>query len=76
MIHEMAHVVGIGSADAAEQYYVIFDCDSPGEFGSADAWANYVNCLSDQTPDKPPQITAPRAGKGGKPPANKPDTTK
>jgi hypothetical protein len=76
MIHEMAHVVGIGNADAAEQYYVIFDCDSPGEFGSADAWANYVNCLSDQTPDKPPQITAPRAGKGGKPPANKPDTTK
>jgi hypothetical protein len=76
MIHEMAHIAGIGKADAAEQYYVIFDCDSPGEFGSANAWANYVNCLSGQTPDKPPVLTAPGARKGGKPPAHKPDSPK
>jgi hypothetical protein len=61
LIHEMAHVKGIGKADVAEQYYPIFDCDSKGAFEAADAWANYVHCLSGQQPDKPPVIT----GKGG-----------
>lgn len=52
MVHEMAHVKGIGNADGAEQYYPIFDCESKGSFESADAWSNYVHCLSGQTPDK------------------------
>ena len=52
MVHEMAHVKGIGGADAAEQYFPIFDCDQKGSFGSADAWSNYVHCLSGQTPDE------------------------
>jgi Domain of unknown function (DUF4157) len=52
MVHEMAHVKGIGSADTAEQYFPIFDCDQKGSFESADAWSNYVHCLSGQTPDK------------------------
>jgi len=63
MIHEMAHVKGIGKADVAEQYIIIFDCTSKGAFESADAWANYVHCLSGQTPDKE-EIT----GKPGKAP--------
>lgn len=58
MVHEMAHTRGIGSADAAEQYFPVFDCDSVGSFESADAWANYVHCLSGQPPDAPEQITA------------------
>ena len=65
MIHEMAHVVGIGTSDASEQYYVTFDCTSPGAFEAADAWANYVHCLSGQTPDKPEEIrgsAGPRTG--------------
>ena len=53
MIHEMAHVAGIGDAGVGEQYYPIFDCDSPGEFESADSWANYVHCLSRQSADEP-----------------------
>lgn len=52
MIHEMAHVKGIGSADVAEQYFPIFDCEQKGAFESADAWSNYVHCLSGQAPDK------------------------
>jgi hypothetical protein len=73
MIHEMAHVVGVGDASVGEQYFPVFDCDSKGAFESADSWANYVHCLSEQTPDKPITIlgkpggsqapqTAPRSG--------------
>jgi hypothetical protein len=73
MVHESAHVVGIGSADAAEHYYPVFDCDSKGDFSAADSWANYVNCLSGQPPDKPITITgsarsAPPASSRGKKP--------
>lgn len=56
MIHEMAHVKGIGKADINEQYFPVFDCTSKGEFESADSWANYVHCLSDQIPDKADEI--------------------
>jgi hypothetical protein len=75
LVHEMAHVAGIGKADS-ELYLDTFDCDLPGSFDSADTWANYVNCLSDQVPDKPLEITVPSPGKGGKPPASKPDKPK
>ncbi len=69
LIHEMAHVKGIGSP-AGEQYFPIFDCDSKGAFESADAWANYVNCLSGQKPDsnvmtagkKPPKPSGQKTG--------------
>jgi hypothetical protein len=67
MVHEMAHVVGIGRAEATEQYLPIFDCFTPAKFESADAWSNYVHCVSGQTPDTPPTMT----GKPGKPPAPK-----
>jgi len=67
MVHEMAHVKGIGQADAAEQYFPIFDCTSKGAFESADSWANYVHCLSGRTPDKPEEIVVPAGGsKAGK----------
>jgi hypothetical protein len=62
MVHEMAHVKGIGKADAGEEYFPIFDCTSKGAFESADAWANYVNCLSGQRPDKAIEIVVPRPG--------------
>lgn len=57
MVHEMAHARGIGNAHA-EEYFPIFDCDSIGSFESADAWSNYVHCLSGQPPDAPEQVTA------------------
>jgi hypothetical protein len=62
MIHEMAHVKGIGQADAAEQYFPVFDCTSRGVFESADSWANYVHCLSGRTPDKADEIVVPKGG--------------
>jgi hypothetical protein len=66
LIHEMAHVKGVGNANLGEQYFPVFDCDSKGAFESADSWANYVHCLSGQTPDQPIAIT------GRRPPANPP----
>lgn len=70
MIHEMAHIKGIGKADVGEQYFPVFDCTSKGAFESADSWANYVHCLSGQSPDKPDEIVAP--GGGSKPGKNSP----
>jgi hypothetical protein len=66
LIHEMAHVKGVGNANLGEQYFPVFDCDSKGAFESADSWANYVHCLSGQKPDQPIAIT------GQRPPANPP----
>jgi len=62
MVHEMAHVVGIGNASVAEQYYPVFDCDSTGDFSSADSWAHYVHCLSGQPADQPITITGSAGG--------------
>lgn len=77
MVHEMAHVKGIGQADAGEQYFPIFDCTSKGAFEAADSWANYVHCLSGGTPDKPPEIVGPGGGsKTGQPTPAKPGGTK
>jgi hypothetical protein len=70
LIHEMAHVKGIGKADAGEQYFPVFDCDSKGAFESADSWAHYVHCLSGQKPDQPTAITGRRPATS--PPANPP----
>ncbi|MDF3308893.1 DUF4157 domain-containing protein [Rhodococcus sp. T2V] len=73
MIHEMAHLQGVGSADVGEEYFVTFDCTSKGSFESADSWANYVHCLSGQTPDKPVEIKGKGAGKTA--PPKKPERT-
>jgi hypothetical protein len=69
LIHEAAHVAGIGKADTSESYCVVFDCEHGcGGFDSADSWAQYVNCMSDQTADKPDVINAKGAAPaGGKP---------
>ena len=64
LIHEAAHVTGIGKADVGESYCVVFDCEHGcGGFDSADSWAQYVHCLSGQKADKPQELTAkaPRA---------------
>lgn len=77
MIHEMAHVKGIGQADVGEQYFPVFDCASKGAFESADSWANYVHCLSGGTPDKPEEIVVPAGGsKAGKQAPAKPGGSK
>ncbi len=58
MIHEAAHLQGIGEASVGEGYCQFFDCQSscPGGFDSADSWAHYVHCLTEQTPDQPPTL--------------------
>lgn len=67
LIHEAAHLANIGNASRAEGYCTFFTCDTacPGGFYSADSWAQYVHCLSGQTPDVPPPITPSGSGKGG-----------
>lgn len=65
LIHEAAHLAGIGNAEAAESYYPVFDCSSKGEFESADAWMHYVQCLSGQTPEEESITAGGGAGKGG-----------
>jgi hypothetical protein len=60
LVHESAHVAGIGRPDG-ESYCVTFDCQSTcGGFEAADSWSHYVHCLSRQQPDRPTTITAPR----------------
>lgn len=57
MIHEAAHLAGIGEASAGESYCGIYDCEtSCGGFNVADSWAHFVNCLSGQPADVPPTI--------------------
>lgn len=58
MIHEAAHLAGIGNAGLGESYCGgIFDCaGSCGGFDSADSWAHFVHCLSGQIPDQPEVI--------------------
>jgi hypothetical protein len=68
MIHESAHLAGIGNASMGESYCVVFDCQtSCGGFDSADSWAQFVHCLSGQTPDQPPVVQGqpPAAPPGG-----------
>ncbi len=66
MVHEAAHIAGIGQPDG-EAYCTVYDCESNcGGFSSADVWSNYVHCLSGQTADPPAaHITAPPPGGGG-----------
>lgn len=68
LIHEMAHLQRVGNADGTESYFPIFDCESPGVFESADAWANYVHCLSGEKPDA---NVVPRSKPGGAKPGKK-----
>lgn len=57
MIHEAAHLAGIGNAALGESYCVYFDCvDSCGGFDSADSWAHFVHCLTDQAVDVPEAV--------------------
>ncbi|HEY0602270.1 MAG TPA: DUF4157 domain-containing protein [Herpetosiphonaceae bacterium] len=68
MIHEAAHLARIGSGALGESYCVIFDCQtSCGGFDSADSWAQFVHCLSGQTPDQPPVIQGQPGGAGQQP---------
>ena len=62
MIHEVAHLTGIGDPKG-ELYYFRFNClneDPEIEHGKptdrsrieqADSWAKYVHCVTKQTPD-------------------------
>jgi hypothetical protein len=64
MVHEAAHLAGIGEA-VGESYCGVYDCASScGGFSVADTWSHYVHCLSGRTPDQPMVIqgTVPRRG--------------
>lgn len=53
MIHESAHLAGVGEP-IGESYCVYFDCEtSCGDANVADSWAHFVHCLSGQIPDRP-----------------------
>ena len=52
LIHESAHLAGIGSP-AAEEYCTEYNCEDPcGDKDSADNWAQFAHCLSGATPDQ------------------------
>jgi hypothetical protein len=62
LIHEAAHLAGIGQP-SGESYCADFDCDtSCGDANSADSWAHFIHCLGGGTPDVPTTITAPAPG--------------
>ena len=51
MVHESAHLTGIGEIDG-ESYCTSYDCaGSCGGRNVADSWAHLVNCLSGQAPN-------------------------
>lgn len=55
LIHETAHLVGIGEPDG-ESYYPFFDGQPLGNGlgpNSADSWAHFIHCVSGQALDKP-----------------------
>ncbi|MEN8177723.1 MAG: DUF4157 domain-containing protein [Pseudomonadota bacterium] len=56
LVHEAAHLSGIGEA-IGESYCAIYDCDtSCGGFDVADSWSHYVHCVTGQTPDQPDEV--------------------
>jgi hypothetical protein len=61
IVHESAHLIGIGNPQA-ESYCVLYTCNlscgAPKE--SADGWSQAVHCLSGQTPDKDDDVYASR----------------
>ena len=65
MVHESAHVAGIGQPNG-EGYCAVFDYSGPcpGDFSAADSWAQYVNAVTDQPPDKPQTVTGKVPGGG------------
>ena len=67
LVHEAAHLSGIGEV-AGESYCGVYDCQSScGGFDVADSWSHLVHCLSGRTPDTPITITAPSGGGTPKP---------
>lgn len=61
MIHEAAHLARVGTSDLSESYCVAFTCEEGcGGFDSADSWAQFVHCLSGQTPDQAEGIVGQR----------------
>lgn len=73
LIHEAAHVAGIGKADTGESYCVVFDCEHGcGGFDSADSWAQYVHCMSGQAADQPEEIKGKSAAPGARAQRGKP----
>jgi hypothetical protein len=76
LIHESAHLAGIGDAEG-ELYYLRYNClnEAPEvEVGTpvnrtrpvqADSWAKYVNCVSGQPADKVDVITPGTRGMAG-----------
>ncbi|HVN06233.1 MAG TPA: DUF4157 domain-containing protein [Bryobacteraceae bacterium] len=66
LVHESAHRAGIGQPKG-EGYCAVFDYSGPcpGDFSAADSWAQYVNAVTDQPPDKPPSITGKAGGGAG-----------
>jgi hypothetical protein len=53
MVHESAHVAGIGQA-SAEGYCGLYTYSGPcpGDFNAADSWAQFVNAVTDQPADQ------------------------
>jgi hypothetical protein len=49
MIHEAAHMAGIGEPHG-ESYCLIYDCTTPcGGFDAADSWGHFVHCAVGQS---------------------------
>ncbi len=63
MVHEAAHLAGIGQHDP-EGYCAVMDCSGPcpGAFDSADSWSQYATCLTGHG-DKPVVIQGKSGGK-------------
>lgn len=73
LVHEAAHVAGIGNAALGESYCAIFDCEHGcGGFDSADSWAQYVHCLSGRPADQPTVIRGRAPTPPGRAPAGRP----
>ena len=73
MVHEAAHVAGIGQPKS-EGYCVAFTCEAVcgSGFTAADAWSQYVHCLSGRPADvstvpTKPSAKSPKPASGGKP---------
>jgi hypothetical protein len=67
LIHEAAHLAGIGDP-TGESYCAVFDCASScGGFSSADGWAHFIHCASGQAPQKPLVVTGGQRSPGGRP---------
>ena len=65
MVHEAAHLAGIGEP-VGESYCAVFDCrTSCGGFSAADSWAHFVHCLSGQPAQQPTAVTGGQPARPG-----------